>query len=133
MIKYEVIVPSENPRDAVIKKSNIEVEIKLGDTITDLEYNKKSLNNLQLERKVREAVIVNIERNHPEVKDMDAEKRLAVYMYHEAKKYCEASDVTIDKINKANAELEEEITEIQKQTGLSPETEVKFPTTFNTN
>lgn len=131
MIKYDIIKQDENPRAAVIKKSNIEVEITLGDSIANLEYNKKSLANLILERKVREAVIVNIDNNHPTIKDLDPETRLAAYMYHEAKKYLEASDATIEKINLANKELEDEIAEIEKQTGLSGEVKVPTVTTLN--
>jgi D-alanine-D-alanine ligase-like ATP-grasp enzyme len=124
-IKYEVIETNEVPELSRIKKSNITTEITLADTLAGFKANSDLKERITNEKRLKVALLENVTTNHPEVLTIDPETRIACHLYEEANKYLSSYDAKMEEIDTAQRELQEEIDEIAKQTGISKMTEEK--------
>lgn len=115
---YEVVSANEVPELAKIKKSNITVEITLGSSLKALEENKKAMEGIEKELEVKRAILKNVENFHPAVFGLDPELIVAAHTIHDARRYIALGEDTLKKFADANKDLEDEIKEIEIQTGL---------------
>ncbi|MCX6780105.1 MAG: hypothetical protein NT034_02915, partial [Candidatus Magasanikbacteria bacterium] len=83
------------------------------------EYNKKQIQAIEAELKLKKALIVNVETNHPEVKNIDEKTQLMCHTYYEANRYVKIAEDKLTEFKESQKELEEEVKEIKKQTGIS--------------
>jgi hypothetical protein len=117
-VKYRVVKPNEVPELAIIEKSNISVEIKLGDTLSNLEYNRKQMESLESEIKLKEALVKNVEVNHPKILKIDEKTQLICHTYYEANRFVTLGKEKLKEFKEAQKELQKEVDEIKAQTGL---------------
>lgn len=117
-IKYTIKENNEIPELAVIEKSNISVDITLGETLKNIEYNKNGITQVEAELKIKKAIITNILEHHPDIDKIDEEKLLAYYLYYEAFRYQKIAEEKLKEFYKAQEELNDEVEEIKKQTKL---------------
>jgi hypothetical protein len=122
---YKVIATHEAPELSTIEKSNIIAEITLADTLRSIEQNRKSMESIQGDLKLKKALISNVETHHPEVKDLDEQTIIACHTYHEAKRYEAIAEEKLGEFEKAQADLKEEVEQIRLQTGITKMTEEK--------
>lgn len=115
---YEVISNHEVPELSKIKKSNIVAEITLADTLKAIEQNKKGMESIQSEVNLKKALIENIKTHHPKAFEIDPELQVAVHTLHEAKRYVDIAEKKLAEFEEAQKELEDEVKEIEIQTGL---------------
>jgi tetratricopeptide (TPR) repeat protein len=121
-MKYKVIEGNIAPELAKIEKSEITAEITLGETLSAIEYNKKGMQTLESEISLKKAIMVNVSGNYPGVLDIEEKLLLAAHTYLEAKKYVEIAEMKLGEFKGAQADLEQEVKDIEEQTGL-----VKIP------
>jgi hypothetical protein len=122
---YEVVSNHEVPELSKIKVSNISTEITLADTLKSIEQNKKSMESLRAEMNIKEAVKINIKQNHPEAFDVDPKLKIAVHLLQEMDKFLDMANDKMKQLEDAQKELEEEVEEIEIQTGIKKMTEEK--------
>jgi hypothetical protein len=122
---YEVVSNHEVPELSKIKVSNISTEITLADTLKSIEQNKKSMEALRAEMNIKEAVKINIKQNHPEAFDVDPKLKIAVHLLQEMDKFLDMANDKMKQLEDAQKELEEEVEEIEIQTGIKKMTEEK--------
>jgi hypothetical protein len=118
MIKYKIIEKNETPELAKIEVSGFKNQITLGDTLDSIRQNKKGITEIEGTVKIKQAVIENILRNHPEVKNLDEETQLAVYMYCEADRFIKFANEKLAEFKVAQENLDEEVRQIELQTGI---------------
>ena len=122
---YEVVSNHEVPELSKIKVSNISTEITLADTLKSIEQNKKSIESLRAEMNIKEAIKINIKQNHPEAFDVDPKLRIAVHLLQEMDKFLDQANGVMKQLEDAQKDLEEEVKEIEIQTGITKMTEEK--------
>lgn len=120
---YEVISTHEAPELATIKKSNITAEITLADTLRSIEQNRKAMESLSAELRLKKALISNVETHHPEVKTIDEQTQIACHTYYEANRYIAIAESKLKEFEDAQADLKEEVEQIRIQTGITKMTE----------
>lgn len=126
MIKYKVIEKNEAaPELSKIQKSGIVTEISLDDTIKAYDANKKYVEKIEGELRLKKALVQNIEDFHPEIKDIDEKLQLTCHTYYEANRFIKMAEEKLEEFAKAQGEIEEEIKDIEKQTGISKMTAEK--------
>jgi len=116
--KYEVISTHEVPELSTIKKSNIITEITLADTLQAIDYNKKQIEAIEAELKLKEALITNVVTNYPDVVNIDEKMQIACHTYYEAGRYIVIAKEKLEEFKKAQEELQTEVDEITVQTGI---------------
>lgn len=116
--KYEIISTHEIPELSTIRKSNITAEITLADTLQAIDYNKKQIESIEAEVRLKEALITNIITNYPEVVNIDEKMQIACHTYYEAGRYVVIAKEKLEEFNKAQEELQTEVEEISVQTGV---------------
>lgn len=82
---YKIVEEKEHWKDSVIEKDNIVAKFTIRDFENNIERMQKTLRELEAKHKVELAVMDNIERNHPFVKDLTDEQLNTAWMYQEAK------------------------------------------------
>ena len=117
-VKYEVVNKHEVPELSTIKKSNISTEITLADTLRAIEQNEKIIGQVESELGLKKALIVNVETNYPEVKDIDLKTQIACHTYYEANRYVALAEAKLKEFKEAQGELNAEVVAIKEQTGL---------------
>jgi hypothetical protein len=122
---YDVVSNHYVPELSKIKESNITTEITLADTLKSIEQNKKSMESLRAEMNIKEAVKINIKQNHPEAFDVDPKLKIAVHLLQEMDKFLDMANDKMKQLEDAQKELEEEVEEIEIQTGIKKMTEEK--------
>lgn len=115
---YKVISTHEVPELSKIEISNITTEITLAGTLQSLEYNKKQIEAIEAELKIKEALITNVVVNYPEVVNIDEKMQIACHTYYEASRYVAIAKEKLEEFKKAQADLEEEVEQIKIQTGI---------------
>jgi len=119
MIKYKLIKKHEAPELSTLEKSGMKVEINLADTLRNFEYNKKQIEAIEAELKLKKALIINIVTNYPDVVKIEDKMQIACHTYYETNRYVAIAEEKLIEFKEAQKELEEEINEIKKQTGIS--------------
>lgn len=120
MIKYKVLEKNESaPELSKLQKSGITTEITLDDTIKAYEANKKYIEKIEAELKLKKALVQNVEDFHPEIKDIDEKLQLTCHTYYEANRFIKMAEEKLEEFAKAQSEIEEEIKSIEEQTGIS--------------
>lgn len=117
-IKYEVIEKAENELDSVLTKTGHSDKFTMRNVQDNIEALRKLKIELEGKLAIDKATMDNIERNHPVVKGFDEAQLLAIYMYGNAKKNLAPYQAKLDEVEKALAEVPQELAEITKQTGL---------------
>lgn len=117
-IKYKVIEDNEIPELAKIEKSGMVLNIQLGDSLSAYEQNAKYMKNIESELKIKKAILSNVEEHYPEVKDIDEKTKIACHTHYEATRFVAMAEEKLREFEEAQKELEAEIAEIEKQTGL---------------
>lgn len=121
MHKYKILESKENPKDSIIEKSGVKVEITLGNM--ELQKNEvlKLKKEVEAQIELDKAQIVNCETNYEGIDNLtDEEEKRAVAItlrrgnINELAKY----EKKLAEINEALKDYEEEIEEIKKQTKL---------------
>lgn len=118
MPKYKVIETHEVPELSKIEKSDITATITLADTLKAMEQNKKGMEQIEAELKIKKAVRANVEEHHPEVKDIDEQTQIMCHTYYEAGRFVKLAEEKLQEFNDAQNELQAEVDAIKKQTGL---------------
>jgi hypothetical protein len=123
MIEYKVV---ENPEvtelmDKEIVKTGGEVKFTLRNVETDIQYLNKKKKEITAEIGIREATKKNIERTHPNIVKMTQEDLTAAYLFREATGFLSEAQKSLDRIEIGLKEYEEDLAEIEKQTGLKVE------------
>lgn len=115
---YKIIETHEVPELSKIEKSGIVTTITLADTLSAFEQNKKGMEQIEAELKIKKAVRTNVEENHPEIKDIDEKTQIMCHTYYEAGRYIKLAEETLEKFKVAQDDLQTEIADIKEQTGL---------------
>lgn len=115
---YNVISTHEIPELSKIEVSNITSEITLAGTLQSLEYNKKQIEAIEAEIKLKEALITNVVTNYPDVVNIDEKMQIACHTYYEAGRYVKIGKEKLEEFKKAQEALEEEVEQIKIQTGI---------------
>lgn len=115
---YEVVKNHEVPELSTIKKSNITAEITLADSLKALEENKKAMGGIEKEVEIKKAILENVKNFHPTVFSLEPDIIIAAHTIHDANRYIALAEDTLKKFADANKDLEDEIKEIEIQTGL---------------
>jgi hypothetical protein len=122
MLKYKIIDSKENPKETVIEKSGVKVEITLGNM--EAQYNKvlKLKEEVEAQILVDKAQVTNCETNYPGIENAteEEEKRaIALTLRKGNLTEIETYEKKLAEINEAIADYEAEIAEIKKQTGIN--------------
>ena len=118
--KYTIIEKNEEvPALSKIEKSDFTVEITLNDTVRAFESNKKGMEAIEADIRLKKAIRTNIEVNHPEIMDIDEKTQMMCHTYYEAGRFVKLGEDKLAEFQKAQREIDEEIQEIEKQTGLT--------------
>jgi capsule polysaccharide modification protein KpsS len=126
MVKYKILEKDEQvPTMSKIEKSGIVTTITLDDTVRAFEENKKNIEKIEAELKVKKALRVNVENFHPEILAIDEKTQLTCHTYYEAGRFIKMAEEKLAEFAEAQADLEKEIKEIEKQTGITHLTEEK--------
>jgi outer membrane protein TolC len=120
---YKVIATHEAPELSTIEKSNITAEITLADTLRSIEQNRKAMESIQAELKLKKALIQNVVNNYPDVVNIDEKMQIACHTYYEANRYIAIAEEKLAEFEEAQVDLKEEVDEIAKQTGVTKMTE----------
>ena len=115
---YKVLTKHEIPELSKIEKSNITTEITLADTLQAIDYNKKQIEAIEAELKLKEALITNVVTNYPDVVNIDEKMQIACHTYYEAGRYIVIAKEKLEEFKKAQEELQTEVDEISSQTGI---------------
>jgi len=121
-VTYKITSKHEVPELSTILKSNITANITLADTLKAMEDNKKGMEQIRAELGIKKALIINVETHYPEVKKVDEKMQIAIHTYYEAGRYVALGEAKLKEFEAAQKELQEEVDEIEKQTGLSKKT-----------
>ena len=120
MVKYKLLEKNEEiPAKSKLQKSGITTEITLEDTVSAYEQNKKHIEKIEAEVRLKKALVQNVEDFHPEIKTIDEKLQLTCHTYYEANRFIKMAEEKLQEFAKAQTELEAEIAEIEKQTGIS--------------
>ena len=111
-MKYEIV-------KGVIKKSDFTSEYSPEDFKSALLQTEKKLTEITAQQKIYNAKAENVVRNHPHVLKLDEEKRNAVWLFHENFVASKQADTIIKALKKDIKGLNNEMKEIEKQTGFS--------------
>ncbi len=115
---YNVVSTHEVPELSKIEVSNIKTEITLAGTLQSLEYNKKQMEALEAELNLKKALITNVTTNYPDVVNIDEKMQIACHTYYEATRFVKIAEEKLAEYKKAQEELQEEVKEIEIQTGI---------------
>lgn len=115
---YKVVSKHEMPELSKIEVSNITSEITLAGTLQSLEYNKKQIEAIEAELNIKKALITNVVTNYPEVTGIEEKMQIACHTYYEATRYVKIAEDKLVEFKKAQDALNEEVAEIEKQTGI---------------
>lgn len=115
---YNVISTHEVPELSKIEVSNFTTEITLAGTLQSLEYNKKQIEAIEAELKLKEALITNVVTNYPDVVNIDEKMQIACHTYYEAGRYIKIAKEKLEEYKKAQEILQEEVEQIKIQTGI---------------
>jgi hypothetical protein len=119
MAKFEIVERNEeDPAASKIVKSDFTTEITLKDNEDAHKSNKKGIEQIEAEVKIKKAIMTNIENNHPEIKDIDEKTQMMCHTYHEASRFIKFAEDKLEEFKKAQVDLEAEIADIKSQTGL---------------
>ena len=126
MVKYKVLEKDEAvPAKSKLQKSGITTEITLEETVSAYEQNKKHIEKIEAEVRLKKALLQNVEDFHPEIKTIDEKLQLTCHTYYEANRFIKMAEEKLVELAEAQTELEKEITEIEKQTGITKMTPEK--------
>jgi len=122
MLKYKIIDSKENPKETVIEKSGVKVEITLGNM--EAQYNKvlKLKEEVEAQILVDKAQVTNCETNYPGIENAtEEEEKRAIALTLRKGNLTEIAtyEKKLAEINEAIADYEAEIAEIKKQTGIN--------------
>lgn len=117
-MKYTIEKKSKAVLETVIKVTDMEKEITVGNILYDEIYNKKNLTEIEGMIKIERAKITNIVNNNPDVKLLDTKMLIAAYLYYNSFATVKEGEKKIKEINKALKNSAKDKKEITKQTGF---------------
>lgn len=115
---YEVIEKAENPAETKVKKSGITAEFTLREVQADIASLQKLRLEIDAKARIESAKMQNIERDMPEIADMDENQRKIIYIYQQAASTYKMASEKVAEIDKQLEEYEAELNNITQQTGL---------------
>ena len=117
-MKYTIEKKSKAVLETVIKVTDMEKEITVGNILYDEIYNKKNLTEIEGMIKIERAKITNIVNNNPDVKLLDTKMLIAAYLYYNSFATVKEGEKKIKEINEALKNSAKDKKEITKQTGF---------------
>ena len=118
MPKYKII--KGDGLEAVIEKTEHEpTQFEAINVKNHLEAVEKTIEELEAKIKLEEAIITNIENNHPGIKVIDEELKQACYLSIKSKMAIIPAKQKLDELNKSMDEYKKELKEIKSQTGIN--------------
>lgn len=120
--KYKILEEKENPLDTVIEKSNVKVEITLGNMEEQQKEALKLKKQVEAQLELDRAQVVNCETNYPGIENAteEEEKRaVAITLRRGNLNEIAIYEKKLAEIVEALADYEKEIEDIKKQTGIN--------------
>jgi uncharacterized coiled-coil DUF342 family protein len=106
--------------DTVMEKSeHLPTQFNVKDVKTHLDAVNKAITELEAKIKLEEAIVGNIERNHPGILVLEEEIRQACYLYMKSKMAIVPAQEQLDGLKKSMEEYKEEIDSMAEQTGIN--------------
>lgn len=106
---YKIKEVNEDPKHSIIEKSGLKAQYTLADIERNIEQVNRVITELDATLRIKKAVIENVERNHPFVKDLDEAGLKAASLYAEAQEYLKQIPIKLEEArNVLSNELKEQ-------------------------
>ena len=117
-MKYTIEKKSKAVLETVIKVTDMEKEITVGNILYDEIYNKKNLTEIEGMIRIEKARMQNVVNNNPDVLKLDKRMLVAAYLYYNSLAPIKEGKKKIKEINEALKNSAKDKKEITKQTGF---------------
>ena len=116
---YKIKESKDNKLETVFEKSDFTIELTMGDYKKAKDGYDNKVKELEAQKGLEEAKMNNVKRNHPEVLEVDEQKRVAITVYTSAEMKVKEFNKVLDKMAGHYKEMEAEMKDIEKQIGLT--------------
>ncbi len=117
MIQYSIKKPEEEGGEPLVVKTGHEHEFRLSDAAEQMAALRKNVRQCRAQVELEEAKMNNIAHYHPEVEEMDVEKRCAVALYEQSRAVREQFQKKMGEFQGDIDSIGAELVEINRQTG----------------
>lgn len=117
-IGYRVVEEKSDVGESIIQKTGMVAEFTMNDIDRDLQLLRKKKEELESQKAVEDARMVNIDRTNPEVGQMDEKTRQVVYIYERAYAFSKVATEKIAEIDTAIKSYKDEMLAIALETGI---------------
>lgn len=118
MFNYKVLESNEDPNQVILEKSGDTVKFTAQEVKDNLMFAYKQKRELESMWRIAEATKINIERTHPQVKELGDELLTAAFLYREQIGVANETSRKLQEVMEAISTDEQALIDASEQTGL---------------